>query len=64
MVNIVKEELQKEFNPDGFNIGININVDAGQTIHHCHIHIIPRYKGDVDEPRGGVRGVIPNKRNY
>ncbi len=64
MINKVKEELQKRFNPDGFNIGINVNEEAGQSIPHCHIHVIPRYKGDVDEPRGGVRGVIPSKRNY
>lgn len=64
MVNKVKEELQKRYNPDGFNVGININEDAGQTISHCHIHVIPRYKGDVAEPRGGVRGVIPEKRGY
>lgn len=64
MVNKVKEELQKRFNPDGFNVGININEDAGQTISHCHIHVIPRYKGDVAEPRGGVRGVIPSKKSY
>jgi diadenosine tetraphosphate (Ap4A) HIT family hydrolase len=64
MVNKVKEELQKRFNPNGFNIGININEDAGQTIPHCHIHIIPRYKGDVAKPRGGVRGVIPAMRSY
>ncbi len=64
MVNKVKDELQKRFNPDGFNVGININKEAGQTIFHCHIHVIPRYKGDVTEPRGGIRGVIPNKKNY
>lgn len=64
MVNKVKEELQKLFNPDGFNVGININQEAGQTIFHCHIHIIPRYKNDVENPRGGVRGVIPDKKNY
>ena len=64
MVNKVKEELQKVYNPDGFNIGININEDAGQTISHCHIHVMPRYKGDVKEPRGGVRSVIPNKQKY
>lgn len=64
MVNKVKDELQKRYNPDGFNIGLNINEDAGQTISHCHIHVIPRYKGDVDEPRGGVRGVIPSKKVY
>lgn len=64
LVNLVKAELQKEFNPDGFNIGMNSGTAAGQTIPHAHIHIIPRYKGDVPKPRGGVRGVIPSKINY
>ena len=64
MINKVKEELQTKFNPDGFNIGININETAGQSISHVHIHIIPRYKGDSENPRGGVRGVIPSKQNY
>lgn len=48
----------------GFNVGINAGCDAGQTIFHCHMHLIPRRKGDVEEPRGGVRGVIPSKRDY
>ena len=48
----------------GFNIGINIGEDAGQTIFHCHIHLIPRRQGDVENPRGGIRGVIPNKQSY
>ena len=48
----------------GYNIGANIGVDAGQTIAHCHIHLIPRRKGDMDNPRGGVRGVIPGKQKY
>ncbi len=64
MVNKVKEILAQKYCPDGFNIGINIGESAGQTIPHVHIHIIPRYKGDVEEPRGGVRGVIPSKQNY
>lgn len=64
VVNKVKDILQEKYNPDGFNVGININSDAGQSISHCHIHIIPRYKGDVENPRGGVRGVIPGKQNY
>jgi diadenosine tetraphosphate (Ap4A) HIT family hydrolase len=64
MINTVKQILTKKFNPDGFNIGININEAAGQTIPHVHIHVIPRYEGDVKESRGGVRGVIPNKRTY
>ncbi len=48
----------------GFNIGMNIGEDAGQTIFHFHIHIIPRRKGDIDNPRGGIRGVIPDKQKY
>ncbi len=64
MLNTVKEILKKKLNPDGFNVGINISEAAGQTVPHVHIHLIPRYKGDVKEPRGGVRGVIPEKKNY
>ena len=48
----------------GFNIGMNIGEDSGQTIFHCHIHIIPRRQGDTANPRGGVRGVIPEKQKY
>lgn len=56
--------LEVKYKPDGYNIGINCGEAAGQSIMHCHIHIIPRYKGDVENPRGGVRGVIPSKQNY
>ena len=56
--------LIETYTPDGFNIGINEGEAAGQTIPHLHIHLIPRYEGDVECPRGGVRGVIPSKRNY
>lgn len=49
---------------DGFNIGVNIGAAAGQTVFHAHIHLIPRKVGDVDEPQGGVRGVIPSNRKY
>ena len=59
-----KKLIEKEYNPDGYNIGINDGVAAGQSIMHLHIHLIPRYTGDVENPRGGVRGVIPNKQNY
>ena len=48
----------------GFNVGVNIGKDAGQSIMHCHIHLIPRRKGDVEDPRGGVRGVIPKRQKY
>ncbi|MBS4071116.1 MAG: HIT domain-containing protein [Algoriphagus sp.] len=64
MLNKVKKEIQKRFNPDGFNIGINVGEKAGQTVFHVHIHLIPRYAGDMENPRGGVRGVIPEKKVY
>ena len=48
----------------GFNVGVNAGSDAGQSIMHCHIHLIPRRKGDIENPRGGVRGVIPSKQKY
>ena len=64
MLNKTKEILTKEFSPDGFNVGININEAAGQTVSHVHIHLIPRYKGEVKEPGGGIRGVIPEKKSY
>lgn len=60
----VKQIIYSKYNPDGLNIGINDGVVAGQSIMHLHIHIIPRYDGDVENPRGGVRGVIPGKQNY
>ena len=54
----------KDCSVSGFNIGINNGESAGQTIFHCHIHLIPRRDGDTDNPRGGVRGVIPSKQSY
>ena len=59
-----KTLLIETYLPDGFNIGINEGEAAGQTVPHLHIHLIPRYEGDVVCPRGGVRGVIPSKCNY
>ena len=56
--------LDKEFNPDGYNIGINDGVMAGQTVMHLHIHLIPRYKGDSTDPRGGIRWIFPGKARY
>jgi diadenosine tetraphosphate (Ap4A) HIT family hydrolase len=60
----MKKELDKEYSPDGYNIGINNGAAAGQTVFHLHVHMIPRYKGDVEDPRGGVRYVIPDKVRY
>jgi diadenosine tetraphosphate (Ap4A) HIT family hydrolase len=59
-----REVAQAEFNPDGFNIGINDGAAAGQTVPHLHIHLIPRFKGDAADPRGGVRWIIPGKADY
>ena len=60
-----KKELNKlDEEISGFNVGVNIGKDAGQSIMHCHLHLIPRRKGDVEDPRGGVRGVIPEKQKY
>ena len=55
--------LDEQYQPDGYNIGVNSGEAAGQTIFHVHVHLIPRYDGDMEDPRGGVRGVIPNKRS-
>lgn len=63
-INDIKEILDNKFHPDGYNIGCNCGEAAGQTINHFHLHIIPRYKGDCENPRGGVRGVIPLMQNY
>jgi diadenosine tetraphosphate (Ap4A) HIT family hydrolase len=64
MVNSTKALIDQSHRPDGYNIGVNIGAAAGQTVFHLHIHVIPRFVGDVDEPRGGVRHVIPAKANY
>ena len=65
LIKKIKKKIQYEDKTvDGFNIGTNSGVVAGQSIMHCHLHLIPRRKGDVDNPQGGVRGVIPSKQHY
>ncbi len=64
LIDEIKIILDSEFSPHGYNIGMNCGEKAGQSIPHLHVHLIPRYSGDMENPRGGVRGVIPNKQNY
>ena len=64
MLREIKTKLDADLSPDGYNVGINVNEAAGQTVFHVHVHLIPRFKGDVENPRGGVRGVIPDKQKY
>lgn len=60
----VRERLRGTYSPDGFNIGVNAGAAAGQTVAHAHVHVIPRYSGDVPDPRGGIRWVIPDRAGY
>ena len=65
LIQMIKNEILENDNTvKGFNIGTNAGKIAGQSIMHCHIHLIPRREGDVDNPQGGVRSVIPNKQHY
>jgi diadenosine tetraphosphate (Ap4A) HIT family hydrolase len=64
LLDTAKRQLDAEFAPAGYNIGINDGAAAGQTVPHLHIHLIPRYPLDRDDPRGGVRWVIPEKAKY
>ncbi len=64
LVALVRTGLMEWLKPDGFNVGVNDGLAAGQTVMHAHIHIIPRRRGDVPDPRGGVRWVVPSKAVY
>jgi len=59
-----KDAIEQRYQPDGYNVGVNVNETAGQTVFHLHVHVIPRYRGDVLNPRGGVRHVIPRNADY
>ena len=60
----VRNQLQSKLNPDGFNVGLNEGPAAGQIVEHAHVHVIPRYDGDVADPRGGIRRVVPEQAAY
>ncbi len=60
----VRRSIEGDRVPDGYNIGINVGEAAGQTVVHAHLHVIPRYRGDVADPRGGIRWIIPARARY
>lgn len=64
MLGKCKKYMEDKYSPTGYNIGVNVNEDGGQTIMHLHVHLIPRYKGDVENPRGGVRRLKPQLVYY
>ena len=59
---VIKKDLDQKYHPDGFNIGFNVKEAGGQSVFHTHMHIIPRYRGDVENPRGGIRKVVKIKK--
>ena len=60
----LKQRMDELHSPDGYNVGFNVGLSGGQTVMHAHLHVIPRYEGDVPNPRGGLRGVIPGQADY
>ena len=60
----MKKILTNLYQPDGYNIGFNVGADGGQSVMHCHMHVIPRYHGDALNPRGGIRKVVKNEKKY
>lgn len=62
MLQYIKKKVEERFHPDGYNIGINVNEAAGQSVLHCKMYLIPQYKDDVPNPKGGIRGTIPCKQ--
>jgi diadenosine tetraphosphate (Ap4A) HIT family hydrolase len=63
-LDLAEQDLDEEFKPDGYNIGINDGPCAGATVAHLHVHLIPRYQDDKDDPRGGIRWIFPEKADY
>ena len=63
-IEIARHEIETRHEPDGYNVGFNSGEAAGQTVFHLHMHVIPRYRGDMPDPRGGIRLVVPSKARY
>ncbi len=61
---IVKKYLDEKYHPDGYNVGYNVGIYGGQSVMHCHMHVIPRYQGDIDNPRGGIRKIVKGLKKY
>ena len=64
LLQLCKREIDEKYKPDGYNVGVNVGHQGGQTVFHVHMHLIPRYKGDIEDPRGGIRKAIPNVVPY
>jgi len=64
LVELARKDLIEEVNPDAFNFGLNSGPAAGQTVGHAHLHLIPRFEGDVEDPRGGIRWIVSDKAKY
>lgn len=64
LLDCAKQRVKVDHSPDGYNVGINDGEAAGQTVPHLHMHLIPRYRGDLSDPRGGIRWVLPDKAKY
>jgi len=64
LVTPVKHHIESRLSPHGYNVGVNIGEAAGQTVGHAHLHVIPRYRGDVPDPRGGIRWILPDRARY
>jgi diadenosine tetraphosphate (Ap4A) HIT family hydrolase len=64
LVELVRTRIERDHRPDGYNLGVNVGVAAGQTVGHAHLHVIPRYAGDAADPRGGIRWILPARAAY
>ncbi|MFI0398678.1 MAG: HIT family protein [Thiolinea sp.] len=64
LLHTTRQQLDAEYQPEGYNVGVNVGETAGQTVFHLHVHVIPRYAGDCADPRGGIRWIFPEKADY